>query len=521
VQHLSQESLKCEKLQVIYPARRALSSAVEHFLHTEGVAGSKPAARTIFPMENGKSAFRPKEAQNISEGFVEQTKVNVKFPKRLRYRDRGKILATIYKSDHPSQPYTLYWRVRVDGKPRSRFKSFSNYSAAKKKGDSIVADLATGRLAATLSPGQVTDALGAIERLRNFFVATGRKVSLLGAVSEFADSATALNGNGSSLAEAVKGYLSTVATLDRKDLSVAVEDFVKLEQPRTLATAGQRAQLGQGYAKQKAKMLREFAALFPGHAVCDLNKAFLDTFMTHIREREHRPAISPKSRNHHRTVLKQFLNWATSNDYLLRTHRLFEADSMRPEKTNGWETEFYTAKELGQLLQAAEGSMQALIAIGGLAGLRTAELLRLDWVDVWRLHGHIEITAGKSKTRQRRLVKIVPALAAWLRPFAKLKTGPLWQVGEHKFHKHFGKLCERTEVDRKQNALRHSFCTYHFALHANENLTSQQAGNSPSMIHAHYKGLATKAEAKQWFGIRPAKPAKNVVSFPVQTKKSA
>jgi len=32
---------------------------------------------------------------------------------------------------------------------------------------------------------------------------------------------------------------------------------------------------------------------------------------------------------------------------------------------------------------------------------------------------------------------------------------------------------------------------------ANENLTAQQAGNSPSMIHAHYKGLATKKEAEK------------------------
>jgi hypothetical protein len=94
---------------------------VEHFLHTEGVAGSKPAARTIFTQENGEVAFRPKETQNVSEGFNEQTEVNVKFPKRLRYRDRGKVLATIYKSAHPSQPYTLYWRVRSDGKPGRTF----------------------------------------------------------------------------------------------------------------------------------------------------------------------------------------------------------------------------------------------------------------------------------------------------------------------------------------------------------------------------------------------------------------
>jgi len=51
--------------------------------------------------------------------------------------------------------------------------------------------------------------------------------------------------------------------------------------------------------------------------------------------------------------------------------------------------------------------------------------------------------------------------------------------------------------------LRHAFCTYHFAAHANENLTAAQAGNSPAMIHAHYKGLATKAEAEKWFNVLP------------------
>ena len=47
------------------------------------------------------------------------------------------------------------------------------------------------------------------------------------------------------------------------------------------------------------------------------------------------------------------------------------------------------------------------------------------------------------------------------------------------------------------------FCTYHFALHDNENLTAAQAGNSPAVIHSAYKGLATKAEAKKWFNVKP------------------
>ena len=63
----------------------------------------------------------------------------------------------------------------------------------------------------------------------------------------------------------------------------------------------------------------------------------------------------------------------------------------------------------------------------------------------------------------------------------------------------FGQLRERLKIKSRRNGLRHAFCTYHFACHSDENVTAAQAGNSPAMIHAHYKGLATKAEAEKWF----------------------
>ena len=155
------------------------------------------------------------------------------------------------------------------------------------------------------------------------------------------------------------------------------------------------------------------------------------------------------------------------------------------------------------MLEAADDALRPLIAIGGLAGLRTAELLRLDWADVWRVRGHIEVTAGKSKTRQRRLVEMHAALAGWLNPFRQRKAGKLWTGHEITFQQHFAALCQTAKVTRKPNGLRHAFCTYHFAWHANENLTAAQAGNSPAMIHAHYKGLATKADAEKWFDVKP------------------
>jgi hypothetical protein len=37
------------------------------------------------------------------------------------------------------------------------------------------------------------------------------------------------------------------------------------------------------------------------------------------------------------------------------------------------------------------------------------------------------------------------------------------------------------------------------------------------MIHAHYKGLATQADAKKWFNVIPPKSAKNVISLKAAT----
>src|SRR5882724_1686218 len=89
---------------------------------------------------------------------------------------------------------------------------------------------------------------------------------------------------------------------------------------------------------------------------------------------------------------------------------------------------FHTPEEFAALLENADASLRPIIAISGLAGLSTAELLRLDWADVWQVPGQIEVTARKSTTRQRRLVEIRPALAAWLEPYRAHTTGKLWNL---------------------------------------------------------------------------------------------
>jgi integrase len=414
----------------------------------------------------------------------------VRFPVTIRHRtSKAKIYA-------PGGKFA-YYRLAYTTAGKRRMQTFANYSAAKAAAERIVRELANGSQAAAFTATQSRDAIAAFERLQGFYQASGRRVSLLAAASEFVEASGKLGGR--TLGEAVEGYLRTVATVKRIDVATAVEEFIQINEPRTRAADGQRAQLSSKYFYNLSIQLRRFAATFPNTALCDLTKQHLDAFASSLGD------FSAKSRNHHRTAARQFLQWAVRKDYLPVTHRLGEADGLRPEHANTADVQFYSPRELAALLANASDTLRPLIAVGGLAGLRTAELLRLDWADIWRVSGHIEITAGKSKTRQRRLVEICAALRAWLEPYRARKTGKFWPGEETTFQDHFGELCETAKVTRKTNGLRHSFCSFHFALHANENLTAQQAGNSPAMIHAHYKGLATKAEAKKWFQVTPNK----------------
>ncbi len=411
--------------------------------------------------------------------------------------------------------YRLYWRERVDGKPKSRMKDFAIYAEAKREGDKVVAAKAKGA-GMVLSPGQAADAQNAIEELQRYFQATGKRVSIRDAVGQFCANSRKLGDRP--LSEAVDGFLLTVAPVKRVELSKAVEQFILSREPLTVAKDGKRPQLSPGYHYIIRKWLEEFAGVFPSHAVCDLSREHLDTYIAGHGD------VSARTRNGRRTVTKMFLKWATERDMLPANHRLLSASALAKEKQDEGEVEFYTPKELRAMLDTANSKTEfagllPVIALCGLAGIRLQEVARLTWEDVFRVKGHVEITTAKSKTRSRRLVKICSALSGWLKPYRD-RSGLVWPYALDRWHDEFNALLNSLSITAKRNGLRHAFCTYHFAYHANEGLTAKEAGNSPQMIHAHYKGLATRAEAQKWFVVKPPKIAINVIQLNAATARS-
>jgi integrase len=410
----------------------------------------------------------------------------VKFPVTIRHRNsKAKIYA-------PGGKFA-YYRLAYSTAGKRRMQTFAAYSDAKAAAERIVRELANGSQAAALNASQSRDALAAMQRLESFRQSTGRRFSLLAAVSEFVETMDKLKGR--SLGEAVEGFLQTVISVRRKDVAEAVEQFLGERKHKAVAKDGKRAQLSASYETHVAGWLRGFASTFPAAVVCDLTKDHLNLHFKPLTE------VGAKNRNDRRAAVKMFLTWAVRQDYLPVNHRLFEANGMTRETVEAGDIDFFRPEELRKLLDHATAEIMPVIALGGLAGLRVEEIMRLDWADVWRVEGHVEITARQAKTRQRRLVEICPALAAWLES-CRDKTGKVYPAGLHVYGRSFVKLRDSLKIPTRKNGLRHAFCTYHFALHSNENLTAAQAGNSPAMIHAHYKGLATKTDAEKWFNVK-------------------
>lgn len=454
------------------------------------LVGSSPTSGANFSEENeGSELYRTNPAQIPPESASR----NVKFPKIIRHR---KAEVTIY-GKKPNYPF---YRLCFYASGKRRMKSFNTYAAAKAEAEKKAREMSNGSQSLALTNKEVTAALAIRDALESHREDTGKRISALQAVTQYLHAAKLLGERP--LGEAVEGYIRTVAVVRRKALAEAVAEFVASRAPKALVKDGKRPALNPKYVVNTASWLRDFAATFPGHDVGDLSKDHLNVYVgAHAK-------LSAKSRNDRRAVVKLFLKWCVRNDYLTASHRLLEADGLAMEARDEAPIGYYRPTELRALLDKAEGQMRVVIALQGLAGLRLEEVLRLDWREVFGIHGHIEISSSKSKTRQRRLVAVCPALEQWLTPYRGLegKVTTQWQT-VNGYVQAFIALRKDLKIPSRRNGLRHGFVTYHFALQQNENLTAALAGNSPAMIHAHYKGLATKAEAAKWFSVKPGRAA--------------
>jgi integrase len=171
------------------------------------------------------------------------------------------------------------------------------------------------------------------------------------------------------------------------------------------------------------------------------------------------------------------------------------------------------------LLSNAPAKLLPFFAIGAFAGLRSQEIMRLDWGDIRFEQGFIEVAAAKAKTASRRLAPLLPALAAWLLPLRKTSgnvvgytRNDMLSVARTEFCKTGIKSGDKfIQFTWKPNALRHSYASYRLADIKDAARVALEMGNSPAMLFRNYRELVSEQQAKEWFSLLPdvagAKPA--------------
>ena len=346
-----------------------------------------------------------------------------------------------------------------------------------------------------------TKAAAEAERLRQITTLErhGREAVGLspGELSAIIEARKKLAKHGKTIDDATAFYLDYLERIRRCNVTVA--DLAK-----EVLEAKSKDGMSATYIADLKKRLATFCADFGNRPIAAITIEELDNWLRNLN-------CGPKSRTNYRANIGVMFSYAERRRVIDSNPVLRTAQPKLVDKP----PEIFSVDELAALLNAAATrapEVVPMLAIGAFAGVREAEIRRLDWSEVDQKRGHIEIKSSKSKSARRRIVEMQPNLREWLRPYAGL-TGPVVPVNARK---KLDLICEATKLARwPRNGLRHSFASYRLAGTQDAPRVSAELGHaSPKMLYSAYRELVLPEEAQRYWKITPDKAA-NVVAFSV------
>lgn len=136
---------------------------------------------------------------------------------------------------------------------------------------------------------------------------------------------------------------------------------------------------------------------------------------------------------------------------------------------------YVTEGDLYRIMQTAEPHIQRMIALGALAGLRSAEIAAIQWEDIDRANGVLKVSEGKGgKDRS------VPLNGGLLAALGEPGTGPI--IGKQMTAKAtsaaIGRHMRKHDVDLTAHKLRARFATRFLAATGDAVATAEVLGHS-------------------------------------------
>ena len=214
--------------------------------------------------------------------------------------------------------------------------------------------------------------------------------------------------------------------------------------------------------------------------------------------------FAPVTITNHAKKMKSFYNWCIEKGYARENpFQKIPLPDVIPH-----EPEFLKVKQMEALMQKAQEHYPdavAYFALNGFAGIRSSACARIEPSDINFKQRGILIRAVNAKNKRRVYIDGHPDnLWQWLL-WAKENAPEGFSLSKRLWDRRREQVQDKAELSMPHNALRHSFCTYHVALHGDAGKTATlltHRGNV-SILYEHYRGNTSRSEAEKYFSIAP------------------
>ena len=247
--------------------------------------------------------------------------------------------------------------------------------------------------------------------------------------------------------------------------------------------------------KQATACLRRFVATYGDLPPEDITGDDLDDFVDGLD-------FATRTRWNHFSQVRQFYNWKGIRA-LVKESPFLQATT--PDKTDADARKaILTVEQMRGLLALplSDPWIKCKIVLGGFAGLRTCEMTRMSYDCVDSEYKEINVNKEQSKQGKAMRPRSITLQDAVTRHLPK-GEGPL--LAQSKEWRHHRGMPEEAKLglDRfPQNALRHSFASYHLAHFRDASKTAFEMGHtSPRLLYETYANAVSRRDAEAWWSL--------------------
>ena len=408
--------------------------------------------------------------------------------------------------------FTLsYYEPAESGQKRKLLK-FSSLAEAEAEAEQKLDAMARGEVKVlNLSGADRETYLAAMQQLK----AWDPDARLEPVVAEYISCRKKLTAEGSTLSDAIDTHVArNKAVTSQITIPKLVEEFIARKE---------KDGLSDEYLNDCKRLLR-FGEAFQMR-LSELKLEQLQVYMDNLCTVRTGEPVAARTKKNTWGLVSTLIRYGVKKKYgpkdLLD---LLEEGAVSLPKVKKSKTAIWEPEEFAEMLATARPATLPWLVVGGYAGLRQAEIRRLNWTAIALDEGHVIADSDETKTGVRKIVPLCDAAIAWLRPLWR-PNGKIAAYSEE--NKLIAAVKADVEASRRKsaestgaafipfswrrNGLRHSWASMRLAITDDAAKTALEAGHSPRILLNIYRKLVTKSQAERWFSIFPDKDAENVV----------